>query len=174
MIKLLTEHHLEFLSLKGGSRGSSESTHVKMPHCWKSHALAHIKVTSIQGCHSILHFKFPDFTLLKADNDHSHPLTIGKFCTKYSCLLTYSFKKIKGIIEKKFFWIQIANIIFRSPFTNDFFGKLNSLTPHFFSKFPWQKMKFQDFSLTWKIFHDFFPWTWQPCVMWHLSVFRNF
>ena len=24
----------EFLSLKGGCRGSSESTHVKMPHCW--------------------------------------------------------------------------------------------------------------------------------------------
>ena len=32
---------MEFLSLKVGCRGSSESTHVKMPHCWKSHALAH-------------------------------------------------------------------------------------------------------------------------------------
>ena len=40
IVKLLTEHHLEFLSLKGGCRGSSESTHVKMPHCWKSHAAA--------------------------------------------------------------------------------------------------------------------------------------
>ena len=43
--KLLTEHHLEFLSLKGGCRGSSESTHVKMPQCWKSHAMAHISLT---------------------------------------------------------------------------------------------------------------------------------
>ena len=43
IIKLLTEHHLEFLSLKGGCGDSSESTHVKMPHCWKTHALAHIK-----------------------------------------------------------------------------------------------------------------------------------
>ena len=42
IVKLLTEHHLEFLSLKGGCRGSSESTHVKMPNCWKSHALAQI------------------------------------------------------------------------------------------------------------------------------------
>ena len=42
IVKLLTEHHLEFLSLKGGCRGSSESTLTKMPHCWKSHALAHI------------------------------------------------------------------------------------------------------------------------------------
>ena len=40
IVKLLTEHHLEFLSLKGVCRGSSESTHDKMPHCWKSHALA--------------------------------------------------------------------------------------------------------------------------------------
>ena len=39
-IKLLTEHHLEFVSLKGGCRGSSESTLVKMSNCWKSHAAA--------------------------------------------------------------------------------------------------------------------------------------
>ena len=44
-VKLLTEHHLEFLSLEGGCTGSSESTLVKMPHCWKSHALAHIRST---------------------------------------------------------------------------------------------------------------------------------
>ena len=30
--KLLTEHHLEFLSLKGDCKGSSEPTYVKMPH----------------------------------------------------------------------------------------------------------------------------------------------
>ena len=39
-VKLLTEHHLEFLSLTGGCRGSSESTFVKMSNCWKSHAAA--------------------------------------------------------------------------------------------------------------------------------------
>ena len=42
IVKLLTEQHLECLRLKGGCRGSSESTHVKMPYCWKSHALAQI------------------------------------------------------------------------------------------------------------------------------------
>ena len=41
IIKLLTEHHLEFLSLKGGCRGSPESTHVKISNCWKAHAFAH-------------------------------------------------------------------------------------------------------------------------------------
>ena len=43
-VKLLTEQHLEFLSLKGGCTGSSKSTLVKMPHCWKSHVMAHIFV----------------------------------------------------------------------------------------------------------------------------------
>ena len=38
--KLLTEHGLELLSLKVGYTGSSESTLVKMPHCWKSRAMA--------------------------------------------------------------------------------------------------------------------------------------
>ena len=42
IVKLLTERHLEFLSLKGGCRGSSESTLVKMSNCLKSHALAHV------------------------------------------------------------------------------------------------------------------------------------
>ena len=42
IVKLLTEHHLEFLGLKGGCTGSSESTQVKMPNCRKSHATAHI------------------------------------------------------------------------------------------------------------------------------------
>ena len=39
-VKLLTDHHLEFLSLKGSYTGPSESTPVKMPHCWKSHVMA--------------------------------------------------------------------------------------------------------------------------------------
>ena len=40
--KLLTEHHLEFLSLKGGFTSSSESILVKMPHSWKAHVMAHL------------------------------------------------------------------------------------------------------------------------------------
>ena len=43
-VKLLTKHNLEFLSLKGGCAGSSESIHVKMPHCWLSHVAAQILV----------------------------------------------------------------------------------------------------------------------------------
>ena len=39
-VQLLAKHPLEFLSLKGGCTGWSESTLVKMPHCWKSHVTA--------------------------------------------------------------------------------------------------------------------------------------
>ena len=53
--KLLTENYLEFLRLKGGCTGSSESTLVKLPHCWKSHVTAQMfwreinKLVSSQG-----------------------------------------------------------------------------------------------------------------------------
>ena len=41
-VKLLTEHNLELLRLTGGCTGSSEYTHVKTPHFWKSNVVAHI------------------------------------------------------------------------------------------------------------------------------------
>ena len=47
IVKLLTDHRSEFLSLKGGCRGLSESTLVKMSNCWKSHAAAHFRVKSM-------------------------------------------------------------------------------------------------------------------------------
>ena len=45
-VKPLADHHLEFLSLKGGCTGSSVSTLDKMPHCWKSYVAARIKNSS--------------------------------------------------------------------------------------------------------------------------------
>ena len=61
-VKLLTEHHFEFLSLKGGVAGSSESTLLKMPHCWKSHVEAHIhrSLSRLQAqAHAILRKRDP-------------------------------------------------------------------------------------------------------------------
>ena len=48
-LRLLTEHQLEFLSLERGCTGSSESTLVKIPHCWKSHVMAHILALSLKN-----------------------------------------------------------------------------------------------------------------------------
>ena len=67
IIKLLTEHHLRFLSLKGGCTGSSESTLVKTPHCWKSHATVHISFFSF--FFFFFFFFFFDLDVL------SHPLS---------------------------------------------------------------------------------------------------
>ena len=55
IVKVLTEHHLEFLSLKGECTGSSESTHVKIPHCWKSQTAAQM-FFFLTGCH---HLDYP-------------------------------------------------------------------------------------------------------------------
>ena len=49
-VKLLTEQHKRFLSVKGGCTGSSELIHVKMPHCWKSHvAVLHLISTLLKN-----------------------------------------------------------------------------------------------------------------------------
>ena len=47
-VELLIEQHLEFPSFKGGCTGSAESTHVKIPHCWKSHVTAHLLFSRIE------------------------------------------------------------------------------------------------------------------------------
>ena len=44
-VKLLTKHPLEVLSLKTSCRGLSESTLLKMLHCWKSHVTVHLHVS---------------------------------------------------------------------------------------------------------------------------------
>ena len=41
-VTLLTEQNLELLSLKGDCTGVSDSTHVEMPRCWKSHVEAYM------------------------------------------------------------------------------------------------------------------------------------
>ena len=45
-VKLLTENNLMFLSLTRGCTGLFETTLVKIPHCWKSYAVAHMSYTT--------------------------------------------------------------------------------------------------------------------------------
>ena len=73
-LRLLTEHNLEFLSLKGGCTGSSESTLVKITHCWKSHVAAHLYRNSyfilvIWPVMCSLHLVVLEITLM-GTNDH--------------------------------------------------------------------------------------------------------
>ena len=48
------ELNLDFLILNGGCTGSSESTIVKIPHCWKSHVMAQIKMPKHVKCLPLL------------------------------------------------------------------------------------------------------------------------
>ena len=56
-VKILPEHHLKFLSLKGGCTSLSESTLVKMPHCWISHVVAQVQQIIISTL-AILFFQY--------------------------------------------------------------------------------------------------------------------
>ena len=69
-VKLLSEHNLEFISLKVGCTGSSESTFVKMPHCWKSHVTAHMRLNEADSGRS-LSIYYAGATVL-ADEQHGH------------------------------------------------------------------------------------------------------
>ena len=55
-VKRLTEHLLEAISFKGGCTGLSESTIVKMPHCWKSHVTAQMFSQKVVNADNSLHF----------------------------------------------------------------------------------------------------------------------
>ena len=58
IVKLLTEQHLDFLSLKGGCIGSSESTLVEMTDCWKSRTLAHMHNLKKSPPYKRIHMEF--------------------------------------------------------------------------------------------------------------------
>ena len=60
IVKLLTVHVLEFISLTGGCRGSSESILVKISNCWKSHATAQF----FSRCHVSVSVMCLNFTVM--------------------------------------------------------------------------------------------------------------
>ena len=63
-VKLLTKHHLEFLSLKGSCTGSSESALFKMPHCWKSRVTAQMLFKKNEAIPQLLLFWIPIILLI--------------------------------------------------------------------------------------------------------------
>ena len=84
IVKLLTEQHLEFLSLTGGCTDSSEPTLVKLPHCWKSRVTAQlytsttIKYTSGQHAGSV--------QIVWIHRANHGPLQNVRFCMIKVCL----------------------------------------------------------------------------------------
>ena len=115
-VKLPTEHHLEFFSLKGGCTGLSESTLVKMPHCWKSHALAHI--CYFQPCSLTFHQEqeekiiqnlrtFTKFVIYRGSYISAHVLLnlLGDLRKK---------DKMRGLFRKRAFYLFFATRLINS------------------------------------------------------------
>ena len=76
-VKLLTEHHLEFLSFKGGCTGLSMSTLVEMPHCLKSHVVAQLWASTRENM-------FSGIANNKGADQPAHPRSlISTFCFAY-------------------------------------------------------------------------------------------
>ena len=77
--QLLTEHHLELLSLKGGCTGSSESTLVKMPHCWKLRVRLKFSLHYIMNDSSliIINYIFPFISLVTCHKFNGNRLAIA-------------------------------------------------------------------------------------------------
>ena len=107
IVKLLPEHHLEYLCLTGGCRGSSESTLVKMSNCWKSHSAAQYYVFCSYGKwvwpgNATVPHRRPTHGTVRKRTEHLHPLDIKK---------TIQVKQIITLDPKSIFepWRVISN-----------------------------------------------------------------
>ena len=72
-VKLLIELNLVFLSITGGCTGSSESTLVKMAHCWKPHVTVQtFAVGKVSGYRCVSDFRSwcPEFDRSPVEIDH--------------------------------------------------------------------------------------------------------
>ena len=64
---------MNFLSLLRGCTGSSEPTHVKIPHCWKSHVTAQMQV---RLC---LHSRITILLGIRRPDDEPSAVTVESF-----------------------------------------------------------------------------------------------
>ena len=99
-LKLLTEHHFEFLRITGGCTDSTESIRVKMPHCWKSHVTAQLLV------YSQLNRTVISGSILKWPHS-SHCLGIVESNSFLSTTAYASFN-----FREKFTWTSLEDVIY--------------------------------------------------------------
>ena len=97
-LRLLIEHHLEFLSLKKGCTDSSKSTLVKMPHCWKSRYGSNVFSAAVV----IYPVMFSDITHPVMFSDFTLQLSYILLCfqtLRYSCHIScYVFRHYATVV----------------------------------------------------------------------------
>ena len=75
----LTENHMEFLSLKGGCTGSSESTLVRMSHSWKANVAARLFLFTV----IVFLMKFTQIDVLGEDRDFDRSFKVSYHAVKF-------------------------------------------------------------------------------------------
>ena len=104
IVKLQTEQRLEFLSLKGGCRGLSESTLVKLPHCWKSHVTSQMILPELSLTAKLHAEQHLEFLSLKGGCRGSSESTLVKmhYCWKshVAAHLCYQAKRKNPLVHK--------------------------------------------------------------------------
>ena len=102
IVKLLTEHHLEFLSLRGGCRGSSESTLVKLLEIsYVKHIAAHMLYTyTLFSCVAALCFHFLQSILFVSDISLEQASALMTKCVNEVCMAWVKLNRITGVLNK--------------------------------------------------------------------------
>ena len=104
-VKLLTEHHLEFLNLKLGYTDSSKSTLVKIPHCWKSHVTAQIFRPQDPPSSCVCMFNL--FML----NVFCHPYQLNESISNFRFVRWYFSFHLKFKKKRKQRFLAIGNVV---------------------------------------------------------------
>ena len=97
-VKLLTEQIMGFLSLTRSCTGSSESTLVKMPHCWKSHVVAQFPLLDMRA--EMLHVKLISkckYTSKNKNFEYSYPIF-----RKQTTFIRFVLKWWQFLLEQQF------------------------------------------------------------------------
>ena len=144
-VKLLTEQHLGLLSLEEGCTCSSESTLVKMPHCWKSHATAHLSLLTLLhsdlpklhniyfGCSVCNRIKCYNFALDATkpvfsvnDKARQKPVSSDKetnfSCSKYYRYDTFQNANKEGTDQSVWMHKLVCTFVFHKPHHSDRFS----------------------------------------------------
>ena len=81
------------LSFKGDGTGSSGSTHIKMPYCWKSHALAQFMlVPADKAANNVTVFEGSTISTLGSAKTYEHNLPDAKSVEdRHQCLMAAKF-----------------------------------------------------------------------------------
>ena len=127
-----------FFSLKGGCTGSSDSTLVNMPHCWKSHVAAHLcfKMLSVAFLwyHHLVRYKICQDCLIMRHDTYEPPHLISNNLVLWQVLAQTLISKMILKIHR-FVWTHACRLC--DPYWSTSFRTLIQFTCTIFLVLLW-------------------------------------